>query len=160
VRIFGKSDAEIDRIVAERRADPTLVVPSPINGRITARNAAPSLFVQPGNAPAPFTVASTDLMWMLAQVTEADSPAFRVGRPLQLRLDALPGRVFDGKIITIGPSVDPNTRRVFAPHPLEPWEIWAPLPRHGRRAIAQLSRPQTIRQHAEIRLDHMRSKAR
>ena len=33
VRLFGKTDAEIDRIIAERSADPTLVVPSPINGR-------------------------------------------------------------------------------------------------------------------------------
>src|SRR5215472_4967667 len=36
VRIFGKTDAEIDHIVAERMADPTLVVPSPISGRVTA----------------------------------------------------------------------------------------------------------------------------
>ena len=113
VRIFGKTDADIDRIIANRVADPTLVVPSPITGRITARNAAPGLFVQPGNVPAPFTVADTDIMWMLAQVPEADSPAFRVGQPLQVTLNAFPARVFDGKIITIGPSVDPNTRRVF-----------------------------------------------
>ncbi len=57
VRLFGKTDADIDRIIANRSADPTLVVPSPITGRITARNAAPGLFVQPGNAPAPYTVA-------------------------------------------------------------------------------------------------------
>ena len=113
VRIFGKSDADIDRIVAERSADPTLVVPSPINGRITARNAAPGLFVQPGNAPAPFTVADINIMWMLADVTEADSPAFRVGQQVQVTLNAFPARVFDGKITTIGASVDPNTRRVL-----------------------------------------------
>jgi len=113
VRLFGKTEADIDRIIANRAADPTLVVPSPITGRVTARNAAPGLFVQPGNAPAPFTVADTDLMWMLAQVPEADSPAFRVGQPLQVTLNAFPGSVFDGKITTIGPSVDPNTRRVF-----------------------------------------------
>jgi membrane fusion protein, heavy metal efflux system len=69
--------------------------------------------VQPGNAPAPFTVADTNLMWMLAQVPEADSPAFRVGQPLQVTLNAFPGQVFEGTIKTIGPSVDPNTRRVF-----------------------------------------------
>jgi membrane fusion protein, heavy metal efflux system len=91
----------------------TSALPSPITGRVTARSAAPGLFVQPGNAPAPFTVADINLMWMLAQVPEADSPAFRVGQPLQVTLNALPNRVFDGKIITIGPSVDPNTRRVF-----------------------------------------------
>jgi membrane fusion protein, heavy metal efflux system len=113
VRIFGKTEADIDAIIANRAADPTLVVPSPITGKVTARNAAPGLFVQPGNAPAPFTVADTNLMWMLAQVPEADSPAFRVGQPLQVTLNAFPGQVFEGKITTIGPSVDPNTRRVF-----------------------------------------------
>ena len=113
VRIFGKSDVEIDRIVAARAADPTLVVPSPIDGRITARNAAPGLLVQPGNAPAPYTVADIDTMWMLANVAETDSPAFRVGQQEEVRISAFPGRVFDGKVTTIGATVDPNTRRVL-----------------------------------------------
>lgn len=113
VRIFGKSDAEIDKIVADRLADPTLVVPSPINGRITQRNAAPGLFVQPGNPPPPYVVADIDTMWMLANVIENDSPAFRVGQAVKVRLSAFPGRVFDGKVTTIGASVDPNTRRVL-----------------------------------------------
>jgi membrane fusion protein, heavy metal efflux system len=113
VRIFGKTDAEIDRIVAARMADPTLVVPSPLNGRITARSAAPGLFVQPGSAPPPFVVADINTMWMLANVVENDSPAFRVGQQVKVKLGAFPGRVFDGKITTIGASVDPNTRRVL-----------------------------------------------
>jgi cobalt-zinc-cadmium efflux system membrane fusion protein len=113
VRIFGKADADIDHIVAARVADPTLVVPSPIDGRITARNAAPGLFVQPGNAPAPYTVADIDTMWMLANVAETDSPAFRVGQQVQVRLAAFPGRTFDGKTTTVGATVDPNTRRVL-----------------------------------------------
>jgi len=113
MRIFGKTDPEIDRIVADRSADPTLVVPSPISGRITARNAAPGLLVQPGNAPAPYTVADINLMWMLADVAEADSPAFRVGQQVQVTLNAFPGRMFDGTITTIGANVDPNTRRVL-----------------------------------------------
>jgi len=113
VRLFGKTDADIDRIIAQRSADPTLVVPSPINGRVTARNAAPGLFVQPGNAPAPFTVADIDSMWMLAEVPEADSPAVRIGQEVRVTLAAFPGRVFDGKITTIGASVDASTRRVM-----------------------------------------------
>ena len=113
VRLFGKTEADIDRIVASRSADPTLVVPSPITGRVTARNAAPGLFVQPGNPPAPFVVVDTDIMWMLAEVAEADSPAFRLGQEVQVTINAFPGRVFDGKITTIGASVDPNTRRVL-----------------------------------------------
>ncbi len=111
--LFGKTDAEIDKIIADRSADSTLVVPSPITGRITSRNAAPGLFVQPGNAPAPYTVTDINLMWMLAEVPEADSPAFRIGQQVQVTLNAFPGRVFDGEITTIGANVDPNTRRVL-----------------------------------------------
>ncbi len=113
VRLFGKTDAEIDRIIAERIADPTLVVPSPITGRITARNAAPGLFVQPGNGLAPYSVADISTMWMVANVGEGDSPAFRVGQQVRVSVLAYPDRIFEGKISTIGASVDPATRRVL-----------------------------------------------
>jgi cobalt-zinc-cadmium efflux system membrane fusion protein len=53
VRIFGKSDEEIEQILLARKVDSTLVVPSPISGRVVARNAAPGFLTQPGNAPAP-----------------------------------------------------------------------------------------------------------
>ncbi len=113
VRIFGKTDEEMDKIVASRKIDPSLVVPSPISGRVTARNAAPGLFVQPGNVPAPFTVADISTMWMLANVPEAAIPRYKVGQTVAATVDAWPDRVFDGKITTIGTTVDPNTRRVF-----------------------------------------------
>src|SRR5215469_13831071 len=113
VRLFGKTDAEIDRIIAERKADPILVVPSPITGRVTARNAAPGLFVQPGNPPAPYSVADISTMWMLANVAENDSPASRVGQEVKVTVNAFPDRTFDERISTIGSMVDPITRRVL-----------------------------------------------
>jgi cobalt-zinc-cadmium efflux system membrane fusion protein len=113
VRIFGKNDADLDHIISARTADPTLVVPSPIDGRVTARNAAPGLFVEPGSTPAPFTVANINTMWMLANVAESDSPAFHVGQQVRAVLDAFPGRPFDGTVTTIGAAVDPNTHRVL-----------------------------------------------
>jgi membrane fusion protein, heavy metal efflux system len=113
VRIFGKSEAEIDQIVKERKADPTLVVPSPITGRITARNAAPGLFVQPGNPPAPYSVADIKTMWMLANVAESDVPAFHVGQEVKVSMLAFPGKLFDGHISTISSMVDPNTHRML-----------------------------------------------
>ena len=113
VRIFGKTEEQIDRMVAERKVDPTLVIPSPITGRITARNAAPGLFVQPGNAPAPYAVADISTMWMLANVHETQSPRFKVGQEVKAKVLAYADRTFDGKITTLGPSVDPGTHRVL-----------------------------------------------
>jgi cobalt-zinc-cadmium efflux system membrane fusion protein len=111
VRLFGKSDAEIDRIVADRRLDPVLVVPSPIAGRVTARNAAPGLFVQPGNAPAPYVVTDVSTMWMLANVAETDIPALQVGQQVTVKVKAYPDRAFEGRVSTISAMVDPNTHR-------------------------------------------------
>jgi len=113
VRIFGKTEEEIDRIVAERKVDSVLVVRSPIAGVVTQRTAAPGLFVQPGNAPAPITVADTSTMWMVANVPEGESARLRVGQPVKVRVSALSGRDFDGAITVIGASVDTSTRRVM-----------------------------------------------
>jgi membrane fusion protein, heavy metal efflux system len=113
VRIFGKNEAEIDMIVRDRKADPTLVVPSPINGRVTARVAAPGLFVQPGNAPAPYSVADISTMGMLANVAESDVPAYRLGQQVKVSLLAYPGKEFAGRIVTIDSMVDPNTHRMM-----------------------------------------------
>ena len=113
VRIFGKSEAEIGQIIAQRKSDPALVVASPVTGRVTARNAQPGLLVQPGNAPAPYAVADLSLKWMVANVTESDSPLFHVGQPVQAGVLAWPGRAFDGKISTLGATVDPNTHRLM-----------------------------------------------
>jgi cobalt-zinc-cadmium efflux system membrane fusion protein len=113
VRLFGKTNTEIDDIIAKRMADPILVVPSPIAGRVTARNAAPGLYVQPGNAPAPFSVADISTMWMLANVAETDSPAFKVGQEVKVKVMAFPDRAFDGRISTISSTVDPSTHRVW-----------------------------------------------
>ena len=111
VRIFGKADAEIEQILAERKVDSTLIIPSPISGRIIARNAAPGLLTQPGVAPAPYTVADLSTMWMIANVIETDAPAYKLGQEVEVRVPAYPDTVFKGHVTTLGSMIDPNTHR-------------------------------------------------
>ena len=111
VEVFGKSGEEIDRTIATRTIDPYLVVASPISGRVTARNAAPGLFVQPGNLPAPYSVADIARVWMNASVTESDMPLVRKGQKIEITVLAFPGRVFGGEICTVGATVDPQLHR-------------------------------------------------
>ncbi len=113
VRIFGKTDAEIDKMIVDRKIDPVLVVPSPISGLVTARVAAPGLLVQPGNPPAPFTIADISTMWMLANIPEREIADLRTGQDVTVSIPARPGKLYKGKISTIGATVDPNTRRVL-----------------------------------------------
>jgi membrane fusion protein, heavy metal efflux system len=111
VRIFGKTDAEIEQILAQRKVDSTLLVPSPISGRIIARNAAPGFLTQPGNAPAPYSVADLSSMWMIANVIETDAPAYKLGQEVEVRVPAYPDTIFHGHVTTIGSIIDPNTHR-------------------------------------------------
>lgn len=111
VLIFGKTDEEIDTILSTRKVDSTLRVPSPISGRIVARTAAPGLLTQPGSAPAPYQIADISTMWMVANVIETDAPAYKLGQEVEVRVPAYPNRIFNGKVTTLGSTIDPNTHR-------------------------------------------------
>jgi membrane fusion protein, heavy metal efflux system len=111
VRIFGKTDAEIDQVVNMRKVDSTLLVPSPISGRIVARSAAPGFLTQPGNAPAPYSVADLSTMWMIANVIETDAPAYKLGQDVEVTVPAYPRTIFKGRVTTLGSIIDPNSHR-------------------------------------------------
>ena len=111
VRVFGKSDSEIDQIIASRKVDPTLVVHSPISGEVTSFNAPPGLFVQPGSGTAPYTVTDVSLKWMLASIIESDIALYELGQPVAVKVPAYADRVFEGRISKVYASVDPATHR-------------------------------------------------
>ena len=112
VLVFGKTPAEVDQMIASRKIDPALVVRSPIAGKVTAFNAPAGLLVQPGNPPAPYSVANVSVKWMLANVPESDNASFQLGQPVTVKVMASPDRTFKGKISKIYEAVDPNTHRV------------------------------------------------
>jgi len=112
VLVFGKTQAEVDQMIASRKIDPALVVRSPIAGKVTAFNAPAGLLVQPGNPPAPYSVANVTVKWMLANVPESDNAFFQLGQPVTVKVMAFPDRTFKGKVSKIYETVDPNTHRV------------------------------------------------
>ena len=112
VRVFGKTEQQIGAIIAQRKIDPALAITSPVSGRVTARFAQPGLLVQPGTAPAPYSVADLATMWMLASVPESDVGSLRVGQSVTVKVMALGEHEFSARISTIGAAVDPTTHTV------------------------------------------------
>jgi membrane fusion protein, heavy metal efflux system len=111
VRVFGKTDAEMDQMIASRKIDPALVVLSPISGEVTGFEGPPGYLVQPGTPPAPFTVTNVTIKWMLANAPESDIPLFRLGQPVEVKVMAYPDQVFHGRVSKIYANVDPDTHR-------------------------------------------------
>ena len=112
VALFGKSDAEIAQIELKRKIDSTLKVLSPLSGSVITRNVQPGLLVQPGSAPAPFVVADVSTKWLIINATEAESPRFKVGQEVDVKVTAFPTEIFKGRIKVVGSVVDPVTRTV------------------------------------------------
>ena len=90
-----------------------LEVRSPINGQVTSVNALPGLQVEPGKAPAPYAVADVSTKWMVGNVLESDSSFYQLGQAVEVRVMAIPGRVFEGRITKTYPTVDGNTHRIM-----------------------------------------------
>ena len=112
VRIFGKSDAQIDRMIAERHVDPQMAVLSPMRGRVVARNASPGMLAQPGATPPPYLLADISTVWLEANIPEADLALIHAGQEVIASVGAYPGRTFTARISNVGESVDPSTHRI------------------------------------------------
>ena len=112
------SDAQNSRNALHLLGDPgpdgTVRVTAPIFGVITARSVSPGQVVDqsqetPWNM---FTLSDNATVWVECDVYEKDLASVAEGQPVQVRVDALPGRVFDGVVRHIAPTLDPKSRAV------------------------------------------------
>jgi cobalt-zinc-cadmium efflux system membrane fusion protein len=110
--LYGFSEAEIDQAIMTKKVDIELNIRSPITGRIITRNASTGQLVQPGIAPAPIVVSDVNHLWMVAQVPESEVPYYKVGQSVTVKVQAYKDKLFPGKIVYLGDSVDPATRRL------------------------------------------------
>jgi cobalt-zinc-cadmium efflux system membrane fusion protein len=110
--LFGKTTHEVEALLATHHVDSVLRVVSPMNGTVTARNAADGQYVQPGNAPSPVSVSDTGALWLVANVPEAELPKLVAGQAITASLAAAPEHRFEGTISNIGAAVDPATHTV------------------------------------------------
>ncbi|GLQ89242.1 efflux RND transporter periplasmic adaptor subunit [Dyella flagellata] len=110
--LFGKSEADIDRLLATRKVEGELRILSPFDGIVANRSLAVGDLVQPGGAPTPFIVADLSSVWMMANMPEDDASALKLHQPLTVTIPALPGRTLHGEVSYIASAVDPSTHTV------------------------------------------------
>ena len=137
LRVLGESAAEVSAVerglARSGGIAPEVVVPSPIAGVVTQRSigVGQNLGNISSNAPpAPaFTVSDLSTVWLVGNLREVDAPRAKVGDEVEVRVDALPGRVFKAKVDYVSPTVDPATRRVT---------VRAAIPNPGRELLPEM----------------------
>ncbi|MEE4278118.1 MAG: efflux RND transporter periplasmic adaptor subunit [Halieaceae bacterium] len=86
----------------------TVPVVAPSDGVITGLQARDGMYVAPETAM--FTIADLSYLWLLLDVRETESALLSKGQPVEIKLDALPGRRFEGRVDYLYPQLDPQTR--------------------------------------------------
>ncbi|WP_369725449.1 MULTISPECIES: efflux RND transporter periplasmic adaptor subunit [unclassified Bradyrhizobium] len=86
------------------------LVRAPFSGDLGVRKVEVGQYLTAGTA----IVSLTDLseLWANFTVTEKDSGSLKVGQLVRLKVDAYPGRIFEGKITTIEPQIATDTRNI------------------------------------------------
>src|SRR6202048_2521796 len=86
------------------------LVRAPFDGELGVRKVEVGQYLTAGTQ----IVSLTDLSELYANftVTEKDSAALKVGQIVRIKVDAYPGRDFEGKITTIEPQVATDTRNI------------------------------------------------
>jgi cobalt-zinc-cadmium efflux system membrane fusion protein len=112
MRVLGKTDSDVSSLESSRKMDATAVVVAPISGTVTDRQVGPGQYIQAGAGNPVFSISNLSSVWLVGNVREADAPAVRRGMPVEVRVLAVPDKVFKAKLTYVAPTVDPTTRRV------------------------------------------------
>src|SRR5712675_2444355 len=86
------------------------LVRAPFDGELGVRKVEVGQYLTAGTQ----IVSLTDLsmLYLNFTVTEKDSAALKVGQTVRIKVDAYPGRDFEGKITTIEPQIATDTRNI------------------------------------------------
>lgn len=115
---WATAKAEVDaaqstlQMVAHSGTGGRTTLEAPIAGVVTRRDVAAGQVVD--TATSLFEIVDTRSIWALLDVPEADIAKVKVGQPVLIAIDTLPGREFTGRITTLAPTVDRETRTVAA----------------------------------------------
>ena len=107
---FGESAAQADaarvqQVAAANDLASTRIV-APLAGRIAGKSARVGQYVQPGTRL--MTVVPSDQSYIVANFKETQLGLMRPGQPAEIRVDALPGIVFKGRVESITPGTGAN----------------------------------------------------
>jgi membrane fusion protein, multidrug efflux system len=86
------------------------LVRAPFDGELGVRKVEVGQFLTAGTQIV--TLTDLSMLYLNFTVTEKDSGNLKVGQTVRIKVDAYPGRTFEGKITTIEPQIAADTRNI------------------------------------------------
>ena len=111
LRKWGVDDDQIKEIEAAGKPTDHVTLRSPYHGHVLKKYQVEGEYVEE-SAPL-FDVADLTTVWIEAKAYEADESLLKEGLPVRATTEALPNRVFRGKVAFVHPHLDPATRTLL-----------------------------------------------
>lgn len=101
-------------ILGSPGADGTLRITSPIDGVVTERDVSPGQVVDQSQMTPwqMFVISNSTKVWVQVDVYEKDLSLISPGQLATVRVAALSGRDFKGRVVLVAPTLDPRSRSV------------------------------------------------
>ena len=109
---LGISRGEIKRLERNRKVKQTIAIYAPQDGVVSDLPVREGMYMKPSTRV--MTLADLSSVWLIAEVFERQADAVKIGDKAEAKLPYIPGRVLDGKVEYIYPSLDPKTRALRA----------------------------------------------
>lgn len=112
LRTFGFTEDQIDELGTKPQDQVLMDIRAPFKGELVERAAVRGALVEPGATL--FTLADRSVMWAMLNIPEAFLANIKEGQSVELRVEALPEKVFTGRLTWVGAEVDERTRMARA----------------------------------------------
>jgi Cu(I)/Ag(I) efflux system membrane fusion protein len=106
--LWDISEQQIDELEQTRRPKTNLTIFSPISGFVIKKDALQGMRVMPDREL--YTIADLSTVWVNADIYEFDLSQIHIGQKAAITLSYYPGRVFNGKVAWISPTMEEKTR--------------------------------------------------
>jgi len=108
LRLLGVPEHEIAAMERASKPSEQIRIRTPFAGTVIERLATQGSYVETGTGL--YRIADLSKLWVQLDAYESDLAALRVGQDVVLRVDALPGETFHGKVTFVDPVLDPASR--------------------------------------------------
>ncbi len=112
LRLLGIPDDELRRMESASSPSTESVIRTPFAGTVVQMLVREGEYIETGSEL--YQVADLSQVWVQLDAYESDLPRLRVGQPVQVTAEALPGEVFEGTLSFVDPLLDPKLRTARA----------------------------------------------
>ena len=108
LRLWNLTDQQIAAIEKSGKTSPFVEIKATTSGKVIAKQVNKGDYINQGSVL--FQIADLSRVWAIFQAYEGDLPFIKQGNKIDFTLQAIPGKVFSGKVSFIDPVINPSTR--------------------------------------------------